>query len=127
MKVSESFSKLSMKLRIFLPSIEINLFLNSAGNTFKCEKETLQRTIADVKQKLFDMEMLLSQKSNRIAELMQSQEEVNKAKNQEIKTLKDEVQSKSTTINNQCEKMLKLQRLLAVREVLLHTLKKDKN
>ncbi len=71
--------------------------------------------------------MLLSQKSNRITELMTSQEEINKSKNKEIQSLKDEVQLKTTTINNQCEKMLKLQRLLAVREVLLHTLKKEKN
>lgn len=73
------------------------------------------------------MEMLLSQKSNRILELVDSQEQINKAKSNEIKALKDELQSKTTTINNQCEKMLKLQRLLAVREVLLHTLKKETN
>lgn len=73
------------------------------------------------------MEMLLSQKSNRILELMDSQEEINKAKINEIKALKDELQSRTTTIKNQCEKMLKLQRLLAVREVLLHTLKKETN
>lgn len=73
------------------------------------------------------MEMLLSQKSNRILELVDSQEQINKAKSNEIKALKDELQSRTTTINNQCEKMLKLQRLLAVREVLLHTLKKETN
>lgn len=73
------------------------------------------------------MEMLLSQKSNRISELMKSQEEMNDAKSKEIKALKDEIQLKTATINVQCEKMLKLQRLLAVREVLLHTLKKETN
>ncbi|XP_037043138.1 uveal autoantigen with coiled-coil domains and ankyrin repeats protein-like [Bradysia coprophila] len=98
-----------------------------AENNFKQEKEVLQRTVTDTKQKLLDMEMLLSQKSNRVTELMKSHEEVVSAKNVEIKALKNEVQSKTATINNQCEKMLKLQRLLAVREVLLHTLKKDKN
>lgn len=58
---------------------------------------------------------------------MKSQEEMNETKSKEIKALKDEVQLKTTTINLQCEKMLKLQRLLAVREVLLHTLKKETN
>ena len=69
--------------------------------------------------------MLLSQKTNRILELMKSQEEILKTKNIEVKSLKDEVQLKNSTINNQSAKMLKLQRLLAVREVLLHTLKKE--
>lgn len=71
------------------------------------------------------MELLLSQKTNRILELMKSQEEILKTKNIEVKSLKDEVQLKNSTIINQSAKMLKLQRLLAVREVLLHTLKKE--
>lgn len=103
------------------------LFLKPAENNLRHVREELQRTITDGKEKLFEMEMLLSQKSNRISELMQSQEEIHQAKYKEIQALKEEVQSKTTTINNQCEKMLKLQRLLAVREVLLHTLKKETN
>lgn len=73
------------------------------------------------------MEMLLSQKSKQVIELNKSQEEIVKKKNWEVKTLRDEVQSKNEIINNQSAKMLKLQRLLAVREVLLHTLKKETN
>lgn len=115
-------------MKLFLKLIShLNLFFNAAENNFKHAKDVLQRTITDGEQKLFNMEMLLSQKSNRILELMQSQEEIMKEKSKEINALKDEVQSKTTTINNQCDKMLKLQRLLAVREVLLHTLKKETN
>lgn len=87
----------------------------------------LRCTITDGAQKRFDLEMLLSQKSNRISELIKSQEKVNKANSKEITSLKEEVRLKTTTISGQCEKMLKLQRLLAVREVLLHTLKKETN
>lgn len=69
--------------------------------------------------------MLLNQKTKQVLELIHSQEEMVKKKNWEVKALKDEVQSKNEIINNQSAKMLKLQRLLAVREVLLHTLKKE--
>lgn len=91
------------------------------------EQDELCRATTEAKQKLLDMEVLVNQKSNRITELMRHQEEMDQTKNREIKALRDELQSKSTTINNQCEKMLKLQRLLAVREVILHTLKKGKD
>lgn len=88
--------------------------------------DDLQAKLFENEKELHEIKMLLHEKTSHIRELTKSEANIDHLKNQQVKNLKEELIAKSTKMRNQNEKILKLQKLLAVREVLLHTLKMER-